>query len=145
MAHDFDKFPELVGESLDLYYWDSPHRQIFESFHGKVVKVTDGDTIQVMWSERDFPFPVRLNNIAAPELNEGGEKSKNWLEQQILDKEVEIIIDPNNRVGKWGRLIGGVIHEGFDVGEISMLEGHSVAWDQRGEGTIPDPEFGGIK
>ena len=136
MMHDFNRFPELAGEALDLYYWDSPHKQIFESFTGKVVKVKDGDTIDIFTDFRDFAFPVRFDNIAAPEMNEkGGQESKNWLERKILGAEVEIIVDPNNRVGKWGRLIGKVMHEGLDVGELSILEGKSVPWAERKDGS----------
>jgi endonuclease YncB( thermonuclease family) len=137
--HDFKRFPELAGEDLDLYYWDSPHRQIFENFHAKVVDVHDGDTIKVLWSERDFAFPIRFNNTAAPELNEkGGIESRNWLRNQLLGKEVEVIIDLNNRVEKWGRLLGQINVGGFDIGEISALEGHSVPWAQRKDGVIED-------
>ena len=39
MAHDFKLFPELTNAQMDLYYFESPHRQITEDFIGKVVKV----------------------------------------------------------------------------------------------------------
>jgi endonuclease YncB( thermonuclease family) len=144
MAHDFKRFPELSGEDLDLYYWASPFKQIFENFIAKVVRVKDGDTINVLWKERDFDFPVRFNNIAAPEKSEqGGEASRAWLERQVLNEEVEIIVDPNNRVGKWGRLLGQVISKGFDIGEMSILAGHSLAWSERKQ--MAKPEVEGFK
>ena len=80
MAHDFKRFPELTNSQMNLYYFDSPHKQITESFTAKVVKVTDGDTIRVKWDERDFTFPIRLSELAAPELNErGGVKAQRWM------------------------------------------------------------------
>jgi endonuclease YncB( thermonuclease family) len=131
--HDFKKFPELTNEQLSKYYFQSPHKQITRSFTAKVVKVTDGDTIRVQWSERDFDFPIRIANIAAPEKNEdGGKESQSWLEEQILGREVLIEINPNNRVGKWGRLIGYVRSMGMDVGEQSVRMGFSVSWEFRG-------------
>lgn len=137
MVHDFKRFPELQGEDLDLYYWQSPHKQIFENFTAQVVKVHDGDTITLKWSEREFEFPIRFNNTAAPELNEeGGKESQRWLESQLLNEEVEIIIDPDNRVEKWGRLLGQVIHQGFDIGELSIFAGQSVTWAERKDGLI---------
>ncbi len=73
MAHDFVRFPELRNSQLDFYYWESPHKQIFEDFIATVVKVTDGDTIRVETDFRDFDFPVRFLDIAAPELRKKGE------------------------------------------------------------------------
>ena len=95
MAHDFKKFPELTNSQMDIHYFESPHEQIFENFHAKVVKVTDGDTIRVLWDRRNFDFPVRLIDINAPEMGEGGEESQSWLERQILGKDVEILINPD--------------------------------------------------
>ena len=125
--HDFKKFPELTNSQMGLYYFDSPHKQIAEDFFAKVVKVTDGDTIRVKWNERDFDFPVRFSNILAAELDEkGGIESKKWLSGQILNKEVEIIVNPKNRVEKWGRLLGQVRHRGFDIGELSIQNNKST-------------------
>ncbi|MHA1420356.1 MAG: thermonuclease family protein, partial [Candidatus Heimdallarchaeaceae archaeon] len=104
--HDFKKFPELTNNQIQFYYFQSPHRQILEGFMAKVVQVTDGDTIRVKWSERDFDFPVRLANINASELVEHGLASAEWLKRQIQGEEVYIQIDPDHRVGKFGRILG---------------------------------------
>ena len=78
--HDFKRFPELTNAQMGLYYFESPHKQIFSNFVANVVGVHDGDTIRVLWRERDFTFPVRFMNIAAPELGErGGEDSQRRL------------------------------------------------------------------
>ena len=124
--HDFKLFPELANSQMQLYYWDSPHRQILESFQAKVIQVTDGDTIRVKWDERNFDFPVRLINIDAPEIKEGGLESAMWLADEILGEEVDIIINPRFRVGKWGRILGEVIHMGRNMNELSMDLGYSV-------------------
>jgi len=138
MAHDFKAFPELTNSQMDFYYADSPHVQIFTDFEATVVKVHDGDTITVRWHERDFDFPVRLIGIDAPEMNAGGLESKLWLEKQILNQKVEILIDKNQRVGKWGRILGQVFHNGMNINQESLMEGMSVPFDRRREGTIPD-------
>lgn len=138
MPHDFKKFPELTAGQMDIYYFESPHKQIFEDFTAKCVKVHDGDTITLRWSERDFDFPVRIINIAAPELKEdGGKESQSWLENMVLNENVYIGINPNNRIEKWGRLLGYVHLQGIDVGEQSMLMAHSVPWSERNGGQIP--------
>jgi len=139
MPHDFKLFPELTNRQMQIYYFESPHRQITEDFRARVMKVTDGDTIRVRWEGRDFDFPIRFLNNAAPELNEkGGVESQAWLEQRILGKEVEIHINPKTRVEKWGRLLGAVYVGGSNVGEESIFLGHSVAWEDRAEGLIPN-------
>jgi len=132
MVHDFKLFPELTNSQMQFYYFDSPHRQIREDFEGKVVKITDGDTIHVQWSEREKPIVVRFSNIAAPELNEiGGEESKNWLEEQIMNEDVRVIINPENRVGKWGRILGEIIHMGININQASMDWGFSIPFPER--------------
>ena len=125
--HDFKRFPELTNNQMQLYYFDSPHKQITEGFLAKVVKVTDGDTIRVETDFRDFNFPVRFLYIAAPELDEeGGIKSQSWLESQIMGEEVYIRVNPNKRVEKWGRLLGEVILGGMSLNQMSMDTGHSI-------------------
>ena len=132
MAHDFKRFPELTNSQMNLYYFDSPHKQITESFTAKVVKVTDGDTIRVKWDERDFDFPIRLSELAAPELNErGGVKAQRWMSNQILGKEVEII--PSRlRVEKWGRLLAAVWFHGLNMSEELRRQGLAISWAERG-------------
>ncbi len=143
--HDFDRFPELTNNQFDFYYHVSPHRQITEDFGATVVKVNDGDTLKIKWYGRDFDFPVRFINIAAPENKEsGGKESKEWLENLVLGKEVFIGINPDARVEKWGRLLGYVSFRGMDVGEMSILAGHSVHWRQRNEGKLPTLDVGDI-
>ncbi len=134
MAHDFKRFPELTNSQMAFYYFDSPHQQIAEDFMAKVVRVIDGDTIRVKADFRSFDFPIRFSNILAAELDEkGGIESKSWLESQILGEEVEIIVNPNNRVEKWGRLLGQVRHKGFDMGELSIQNDKSTSLTEEKE------------
>jgi len=129
MVHDFKKYPELRNSQLQIYYLDSPHRQIIENFTAKVIKVIDGDTIKVKWEDRDFNFPIRMAFIAAPEIKEeGGKRSQQWLEKQILGKDVDILIDPYNRVGKWGRLIGQIMFMGQNLNQASLDFGYSTVF-----------------
>jgi len=145
MPHDFNKFPELTNSQMDLYYWESPHKQITSSFTARVVKVHDGDSVTLRWDERDFDFPLRISNISARELHEteerdtsfqmsaDGEESQKWLEGELLGEEVYIQIDPNNRIEKFGRILGKIIHNGLDVGELSIKKGQSVPWENRND------------
>jgi len=123
--HNFDKYPELTNSQMAIYEFDSPHKQIKEGFVGLVEKVTDGDTILIKTDFRDFDFPIRLAYINAPELNEGGKESKEWLNNQILGNEVYIKINPKNRVGKFGRLIGDVFYGGTSMSQLSLMTGNA--------------------
>ena len=125
--HDFKRFPELTNSQMQFYYFDSPHRQITSDFWGDVVKITDGDTIHVKWSEREKPVIVRFIDTDAPEIGEeGGIKSQRWLEDKIMGEYVQVQIEPKLRVGKWGRIIGRIIHMGIDINSASMDMGMAV-------------------
>lgn len=138
MSHDFKNFPELSNSQMNVYYFDSPHQQILEDFDAKVEKVHDGDTITLSTSFRDFQFPMRFLGIDAPELNAGGKEAGDWLRQQIAGEDVQIKIDRNNRVGKYGRLLGRVSFRGMDLGEMMLQLGKVLPFEQRNDGVIPD-------
>jgi len=137
MAHDFERFPELANSQMDVYYWNSPHKQILEDFRAKVVKVHDGDTIRLRVDFRNFDFPLRFLDIDAPEMNAGGKESRDWLRDRILNQDVDILIDRHQRVGKWGRLLGKVFFGGMDIGEEMMGLGMATSFENRREGEIP--------
>jgi len=140
--HDFKKFPELTNRQMQIFYFESPHKQIWENFNARVNRVIDGDTIEVEANFRNFLFPIRLNIIDAPEMDEvGGLESALWLKNKIEGKEVEIIIDPKNRVEKFGRLLGDIIADGELISEASLREKQSRIFGEFREGEIPPQEF----
>lgn len=140
VEHDFVNFPELTNTQIDEFGLTSPHKQITEDFQAQVIKVTDGDTITLGVSFRDFTFPLRFLDIDAPEMHTGapGTRAKDWLTNRIINTEVTIQIDPNNRVDKFGRLLGRVFRNGMDVGNEELILGLVTRFDQRREGEIPD-------
>jgi len=136
MAHDFKNYPELANSQMQIYYFDSPHKQIIEDFEAKVIKVTDGDTIRVTVDFRDFDFPIRMLNIDAPEMNEGGGEAKKWLTSRILGENIEVKMDEKQRVGKWGRLLGTIFFQGMDIGEEMLRDSRVKLFENRNEGKI---------
>lgn len=136
--HDYKKYPELTNKQLQTIGLSSPHKQITEDFDATVVKVHDGDTVTLRMTERDFDFPLRLADINAPEMSEGGEKSKKWLENLLIGMKVRVLVDPYNRVGKYGRLLGKIMFGGLDVGLQMVYLGFAKPFGQRNEGEIPD-------
>ena len=84
-----------------------------DSLTGKVVKVTDGDTITILVDNQQIT--IRLNEIDAPEHDqEYGHKSKEALADLIFEKEVRVITHGEDR---YGRTIGDVF-----VGQINVNE-----------------------
>lgn len=135
--HDFKRFPELRNAQIEDFAFTSPHKQITEDFMAEVVKVHDGDTIRLLTTFRDFDFPLRLLDIDAPEMNEGGKEVRDWLRQRILDKNVQILINRRNRVDKYGRLLGKVFAAGMDVGDEMLRLGLVTTFKNRKEGELP--------
>lgn len=130
--HDWNKFPE-VSVNSDLFF-ESPHPQIIENIIVKCVRVKDGDTIQVKWSERKFLFPVRFAEVFTPELNTWeGRRARDWLRKQIEGREVELIINPANRIGKWGRILAIVMHEGTNLSQALIDEGFGITPQEQEE------------
>ena len=116
---------------MEIYYFDSPHKQLVENFTARVVKVTDGDTVRVEIPERDFSFPVRIARLAAPELDEeGGIASQKFLSEIIMGKYVDVIMT-KQRVEKWGRLLAEIIFMGINVGRASIEAGYATTWENR--------------
>ena len=126
MGHDFKAFPELTNSQMRFYYFESPHPQITMGFDARVVSVHDGDSIRVKTDFRDFDFPIRLLDIQAPELDEeGGRASKDFLRERLEGQDVHVEINPGNRVGKFGRLLGHIMIMGMNVGVESMQRGYA--------------------
>lgn len=139
--HDFKRFPELTNAQLQEFQFASPHVQITEDFHALVVKVHDGDTVTLRVPFRDFDFPLRFLDIDAPELGEGGEVTRDWLKERLEGEEVAVLIDPENRVGKYGRLLGRIVHRGMDIGQEEVYLGLAVPFGFKKEGAIRDPAY----
>ena len=135
--HDYKNFPELTNAQIEEFGFTSPHKQITEDFYATCIKVHDGDTITLQTDFRDFNFPLRFLDIDAPEMNNGGEIARDWLKGMIEGDEVEIKINKNNRVGKYGRLLGKVISLGMDMGEVEKSLGFAVPFGQKNEGQPP--------
>src|SRR5437763_16196441 len=73
-------------------------------FTGKVVKVTDGDTIHVLL-DREM-HKIRLLHIDAPESKQAfGTKAKQTLSEKVFGKEGKIVWKARDR---YKRILGGI-------------------------------------
>ena len=139
--HDYKKFPELTNRQLQEMQFSSPHKQYTEDFEAEVVKVHDGDTFTIRTNDRDFDFPIRLVDVDCPELNEGGEIARDFVKNWILNKKVSISINPQKRVGKYGRLLADVICGGVSISEMLLALGYALPFGKRRENKIQPMSF----
>lgn len=95
----------------------------FAEFSGKVVGVTDGDTISVLWNYKEVK--VRLEAIDCPELGQGfGAKAKKVCSDYCFGKTV---IVKSTGTDKYGRTLGYVIlPDGRSLNEALVYDGY--AW-----------------
>lgn len=89
---------------------------------GKVVSVTDGDTIKVLVGRSQLR--IRLNGIDAPEYRQAyGRKSKDYLASLVAGKRAEVIVRDTDRYGRW---VGDVLVDGKSANAQMVAAG--MAW-----------------
>ena len=94
-----------------------------EELIGKVIKVSDGDTITVLDSNNQ-KHKVRLKGIDAPESQQTfGDISTQSLSELVYDKEVLVTWDKKD---KYYRILGKVIADGRDANYEQLKKG--LAW-----------------
>jgi endonuclease YncB( thermonuclease family) len=113
-----------------------------QDFEGKVVAVTDADTISVTHSDGNIDR-VRLIGLDAPEVAKSskeisqpfGEKCKKILEDLILGKTVMVLTSKRD---SYGRNLGRVIFGEIDTNLVMLTQG--CAWIFY-PSVIPTPEL----
>jgi endonuclease YncB( thermonuclease family) len=94
-----------------------------EELIGKVIKVSDGDTITVLDSNNQ-KHKIRLKGIDAPESQQAfGDISTQSLSELVYDKEVLVTWDKKD---KYYRILGKVIVDGNDANYEQLTKG--LAW-----------------
>lgn len=94
-----------------------------ETLQGKVVGISDGDTITVLDSSKT-QHKIRLAGIDAPEKSQAfGDRSKQHLSDLVFGKNVAI---DWNKTDKYGRTIGKVTVNGQDANLRQVQAG--LAW-----------------
>ncbi len=92
--------------------------------HGKIVGVTDGDTVTVLDDQDKVPFRVRVSHIDAPERSQAfGQKAKEKLSELVFQKEAVVRFD---KIDQYGRIVGRVFVDNKDA-SLLMLEA-GLAW-----------------
>jgi micrococcal nuclease len=93
--------------------------KVIEEFTGKVIGVTDGDTIKVLVNKESIT--IRLEGIDAPESKQSfGNKSKQALSDIVFGKEVTIRKTGDDR---YGRTLGVVMVGDLDANSKMIEDG----------------------
>ena len=94
---------------------------------GKVVAVSDGDTITVLDEMDKGNFKIRLDKIDAPEKKQPfGSKAKQFLSSLIFGKQVTVRF---KAVDRYGRIIGTVYCDEVEINLVMVQNGY--AWHYR--------------
>jgi endonuclease YncB( thermonuclease family) len=97
-----------------------------EVFVGRVVGVTDGDTIKVMRAGR--AVTVRVHGIDAPEKRQAfGDRARRTTASLVADVTVSVVVRDRDR---YGRIVGHVFLPG-DRSLARELVGRGMAWVYR--------------
>ena len=102
---------------------------------GRVVAVSDGDTVTVLDAER-HQYKVRLAGIDAPEKAQAfGQASKISLSDQIFGREVAVSWEKKDR---YGRIIGKISVDQRDVCLEQIRRGMAWHYKQYARDQAPD-------
>lgn len=102
----------------------SPIRKSADSIIGKVVGVSDGDTIVVYDVSRGGQFKIRLATIDCPEKTQDfGVRAKESMSSMVFGRQVEVEVRSTDR---YGRSVGVVRIDGTDVNLEQIKRG--FAW-----------------
>lgn len=102
---------------------------------GRVVKVSDGDTITVLDKE-NRQHKIRFQGIDAPESKQDfGQVSKDNLATMIFGKEVKVVW---SKTDKYGRTVGKILLDGRDINIEQIRAG--LAWHYKSYEKEQPPE-----
>lgn len=97
------------------------------SLRGKVVSISDGDTITVLTRDKQN-IKIRLVEIDAPEKNQPwGQKSKQALSDLVFSQDVQIHLDGQDR---YGRALGTVFLGEININKHMVETGNAWAYTQ---------------
>lgn len=108
-----------------------PQQNLEKELTGKVSKVIDGDTIELLTKENPYnhitKLKIRLYGIDAPELKQAyGKEAKEYLSALVLKQEVSLIIENKD---KYDRFVGTLFLKGQDINKEMVKNGYAHAYE----------------
>ncbi|EAL5396983.1 thermonuclease [Campylobacter upsaliensis] len=113
---------------------DFKEQNLEKELTGKVSKVIDGDTIELLAkTSKENPYnhitklKIRLYGIDAPELKQAyGKEAKEFLSALVLKQEVSLIIENKD---KYDRFVGTLFLKGKDINKEMVKNGYAHAYE----------------
>lgn len=94
---------------------------------GKVIKVSDGDTVTLLTDDK-ISHKIRLNDIDAPEKKQAfGNKSRDNLASYIAG---ELVTVKYKSKDKYGRVLGTIYFEDLDINLQQIKNGYAWVYKQ---------------
>lgn len=130
------RMTKLAIFPLAVYILVAPLTSFAESFSAKVVRVIDGDTVQVYNGTTNTR--IRLYGIDAPESKQAfGQKAKQTMIQLAANQVVDI---QDHGQDVYGRMLGTIYLNNQDLNAVMVAEG--MAWAYRYQGRLTVPQYG---
>lgn len=99
-----------------------------DSFIGRVSRVGDGDSLQIILSDSGAEVRVRLYGLDAPELDQPhGREARDFLAKLLTNREVRV---EKEDVDQYGRVVGQVFDSGLSVNLTLVASGHAWVYEQ---------------
>lgn len=118
-----DNFSDLLEGQTSSHSAPDPDHKIWI---GKVVKVVDGDTIDLLVDRA--PRRIRLDQIDTPEKGQDwGRRATRALSQKIAGKQVEVEVSGTDRYSRW---IGTIWMGDRNINREMVAEGHAWVYRQ---------------
>jgi len=96
------------------------------AWSGKVVSVTDGDTIKVLHDGKEEK--IRLYGIDCPEKDQDfGQKAQGLTSALVAGRNVEV---QQKEVDRYGRIVGLVLVDGQSINELIIQNGYAWVYRQ---------------
>ena len=112
-----------------------PAAEVPEEINGICTTVYDADTIKI-----DGKYKIRMVGIDAPESGTpAGISSSRYLSSLILNKTVTVKVDPLNKLGFYGRILGVVFLDGENI-NLLLAELGKAKLFFKGRNKYVDPE-----
>ena len=109
--------------ALTLFVFAGQAAVAAETFDGKVVGVSDGDTVTV-WRNGHDQVRIRLSGIDAPELHQAfGQQAKGLMSRLVFGRNVSVRVVDHDR---YRRTVARLSVDGQDVGLAMLRQG--FAW-----------------
>lgn len=113
----------LANDTVTVVLTEAINQDYTCNLEGKVIKVSDGDTITVMDTAKE-KYKIRLAGIDAPEKKQDfGNAARKVLAGKIAGQEVCVSW---HKKDKYGRLVGNVLFDGQSINLQMVQEG--LAW-----------------